>query len=149
MKIIFSPTKEMSLENPVNKDWKLSDYSKTVLDEYIKSDLKKSLKINNSIFEDVKKYVSMFDVKKSYQSINLYNGISFRTLDMNTLSKDDKQYIYDNLLICSALYGPIRPDSLIKPYRLDFNSKLKINDTSLKIRHKVSKTDYLMEIQWL
>lgn len=143
MKIIFSPSKEMNLENPIDKDWKLSEYNKTILNEYIKDGLKEKLKINDSIFETVKSYISEFDNKVSYKAYEMYNGLSFRYLDVYSLDNIAKKYLDQNLLICSALYGPINADKLVKPYRLDFHSRLKVDDSTLKTFWKDKYDEHL------
>ena len=38
----------------------------------------------------------------------------------------------EHLKILSAFYGPLCPEKLVRPYRLDFNTKLKVNGESLK-----------------
>lgn len=131
MKIIFSPTKEMNLNNFVDKDWKLSKHTLQVLNHYKKSDLKKVLRINDSVLETANLYLLAFDKSKSKMAIDLYNGLSFRTLNPKTLSESAKIFLNTHLLILSAFYGPIYPNTYIKPYRLDFTSTLRINGDSL------------------
>lgn len=135
MKIILSPAKNMNLNTPVDQDWTLNLKSQALVDllkDMTDDDLKKSLKINDSVLGQVKSYLEAFDMKKSYQAIDLYDGLSFRWLKKENLSEEDLSYLNDHLVILSALYGPIKPDTLIKAYRLDFNSSLKIENKSLK-----------------
>lgn len=149
MKIIFSPTKQFNLKNKEDKDWNISKYTKDILDQYKSLDdkkLKKQLNINENILNDVKEYIEGFDKKTSYKALYMYNGLSFKNLDPINLNKKSIEYLEDNLLILSAFYGPIKPLENIKPYRLDFNSKLKIKEDnrekSLKLYWKNKYDEY-------
>ncbi len=83
MKIIFSPTKEFNLDNKINKNWNISDYTQNIINILKKlsdKELKDNLKINDSILNKVKEYISDFDTNKSYEALYMYNGLSFRNL---------------------------------------------------------------------
>ena len=62
----------------------------------------------------------------------MYTGIAFRSFDVASLKEDERRYMDEHLKIMSAFYGPLCPEELIRPYRLDFNTKLKIDGKSLK-----------------
>lgn len=140
MKIILSPAKEMNLENPIEKEWSISKNTKLIIDSLKKlshEDLKKKLKINDKILQDNLEYYKGFDKPTSYEALDMYNGLAFRWLDFNTLKEDEKSYLDENLLILSALYGPIKALDLVKPYRLDFNTSVRVNKKTLKNLWKV------------
>lgn len=125
----------MNTSNPINKDWGLNPISKSIIDHLTsrtQDELKKIYNINDSVLSQVAQYLEAFKIKTSFQAIDLYNGLSYRWLKNENLSQDDYRYLNDHLIILSALYGPIRPDTLIKAYRLDFNTKIKIENRSLK-----------------
>lgn len=135
MHIIFSPSKEMTLNKPLKEEWNPNKTSKIlikILKEMSDTELKKSLKLSDSKFEEVKTYLNGFNKPTSYKAINLYQGLSFRQLDYNSLDSPSQKFLDDHLLILSALYGPISPQENIKPYRLDFNTSLKNLEGSLK-----------------
>lgn len=135
MKIIFSPTKDMNLDNPINTDWILTEETHKIISELKKlsdEELKKNLKINDNILETVKDYISSFSKNVTYPALFLYNGLSYRTMNPSSFNDEQLKYLNKNLLILSALYGPIMPNTLIKPYRLDFLSKIKIEGKTLK-----------------
>ncbi len=102
MKIIFSPTKIM--------DVSLNDYNNT-----IPNNLEITNEINNKFNVMIK--------EDSNQAIFFYNGTSFKYLDPKTLSINDINFLQDNLIILSALYGALKPLDLINRYRLDFTNK--------------------------
>lgn len=134
MKVVFSPTKDMNLDKKFNKDWNISEDTKKILSimlNFSDDQLKNNLKINDNILEDVKSYISNFNKVESYRAIDLYNGLSFRTMKTTEFSEQSLSFLSENMLILSAFYGPISPLTLIKPYRLDFLSNIKIDNTSL------------------
>lgn len=135
MKIIFSPTKEMNLDTPITNDWILTEETYKIINELKKlsdEEIKKKLKINDNILKTVKSYISSFDEKLTYPALFMYNGLSYRTMNPFALNDADIKYLNQHLIILSALYGPISPNTFIKPYRLDFLSKIKIDNKSLK-----------------
>ena len=56
--------------------------------------------------------------QKLYKAIDLYSGTLFKELK---LSEEDKEWVNENVIILDALYGVIKPNEKIAPYRLDFN----------------------------
>lgn len=135
MKIIFSPAKDMDLTNPINRDFKINDKTLKIIKHIKKLSDKKlmdAFKISEKKLDEVKSYISSLDDPTSFAALDLYNGLSFKSLKAENLSDEALEYLKSYALIFSALYGPISPDKLIKAYRLDFLSKLKIDDKSLK-----------------
>lgn len=131
MKIIISPSKEMDFKNPNSSDIKISENTKEILKQLKKlkkEELKSLFKISDKITDEVYKYYQNFEKNPSYSALDLYNGMAFKEMKFNS----EDVFANENVVILSAFYGPIRPDNLIKPYRLDFNTRLKINGMSLK-----------------
>lgn len=60
----------------------------------------------------------------SDEAIKLFSGEVFRAIDFPTLSDDVKNKFYNNVRIISSLYGMLRPDDYIKPYRLEFKAPI-------------------------
>ncbi|MDO5027214.1 MAG: peroxide stress protein YaaA [Tissierellia bacterium] len=145
MKIILSPAKNMNLNNPINRDWTLDSYTKPLVDQ-IKTmtddDLKRVLKINDSVLSQVKDYLNDFDKPIVYQALDMYDGLSYRWFKKEKPQADDLKYLDERLVILSALYGPIKAFQEIKPYRLDFNSSLKVGTKSLKTYWKNRYTNF-------
>lgn len=135
MKIIFSPSKEMTLNNPSDCEVDFLEKTKRVIEELRRlndEELKELYKISDKVLKEVKEYIKSFGKKESYRAIEMYSGLSFRNLDVTSLKEDDRKYLEERLKILSAFYGPISPEKLIRPYRLDFNTKIKIDGMSLK-----------------
>ena len=131
MKIILSPSKEMAFENKIDKKIKLNENSQEILNaikKMTKADLQKKLKVSDKIIDEVYGYYQDFDNSDSYYAIDMYKGMAFREMDFG--AEDD--FASDHVIILSAFYGPLRTDDLIKPYRLDFNTGIKVKGMSLK-----------------
>ncbi len=131
MKIILSPSKEMAFENKIDKKIKLNEISQEILNainKMSKGDLKKKFKVSDKIIDEVYGYYQDFDKNPAYYAIDMYRGMAFKEIDFGTTDN----FASDHLLILSAFYGPLRTDDLIKPYRLDFNTGIKVKGMSLK-----------------
>lgn len=58
------------------------------------------------------------------KAIQAYTGVVFKALKYDDLT-DSQQAVCDrDVRIISSLYGILRPDDIIKPYRLDFTTKV-------------------------
>lgn len=93
-----------------------------------KADLQKKLKVSDKIIDEVYGYYQDFDKSDAYYAIDMYRGMAFKEIDFG--AEDD--FARDNVIILSAFYGPLRTDDLVKPYRLDFNTGIKVKGMSLK-----------------
>lgn len=58
-----------------------------------------------------------------YPAIKAYTGVVFKALDYAGLDTDAKNRCNEGVRLISSLYGFLEPEDIIKPYRLDFNSK--------------------------
>ena len=135
MKIIFSPSKEMSFSNPCNEATTYSDKTKTIISELKnlnKDEIKNIYKISDKVADEVLNYIDNFYIEESYRSIEMYTGLAFRKFDIDSLNSDERSYLDEHLVILSAFYGSINPEKLIRPYRLDMNVGIKIDGLSLK-----------------
>lgn len=63
-------------------------------------------------------YVKNFDKKCA---IDLYDGLVYKYMKKDLWTKDDYEFVNDNIYILSAMYGILKPLDNIISYRLDFN----------------------------
>lgn len=133
MKIIFAPAKEIKLTNELPKSSTDSPTTQTII-QTLKSqtaaEIKSLYKISDKQVDQVKKYNQSLDDSSGYQALDMYNGLAYRQISVETEAQNT--YLNNHLSILSALYGPIRPNTIIRPYRLDFNTPLKINGKNLR-----------------
>lgn len=135
MKIILSPSKEMSFPTPYKEATNYSDKTKqiiNVLQKLNKDEIKNIYKISDKVADEVINYIDNFYIEESYRAIEMYTGLAFRKFEIDSLNSDERTYLDDHLLILSAFYGPINPDKLVRPYRLDMNIGIKIDGLNLK-----------------
>ncbi len=135
MKIILSPAKTFNLQNPVGIDWSINEKTFKIARELrlkTANELKKELKLSDKLLAENLDYIKNFDSDISYKAIEMYNGMAYKEIKNSKFSVDEEKYINEHLLILSAFYGVIKPNDYIKPYRLDFNTPIKINGVSLK-----------------
>lgn len=65
------------------------------------------------------------------KAIESFTGVVFKAFDYPTLSDKDKTFAADKVRIISSLYGWLRPNDIIKPYRFDFNTPVAPADKAL------------------
>lgn len=61
-------------------------------------------------------------------AIFAYDGIQYKSISPESISKDGMEFLNDHLRIISGLYGVLRPFDMIDEYRLEMQTKVKIND---------------------
>lgn len=147
MHIIFSPAKDMAELQTTNNNAQTSDkQTESILElssdsqailanlaECSASELGEILHVKSAkLQEQAYVYYANFAQNPSLPAVTLYKGVAYKALDIATLSRPAEDYLNEHLMILSALYGPIKATSMIKPYRLDFTSKLRINSQSLR-----------------
>lgn len=117
MKIIFSPSKEMNLDNLENKENDINFIEVNEIIKFIKNinekETSKIFKTKNSEIYKLNQNINVL----SKPAIELYNGISFRQIS----NKKNKNL--NNLLILSALYGASYAFDYISFYRYDYTMK--------------------------
>ncbi|MFO7968506.1 MAG: YaaA family protein [Bacillota bacterium] len=130
MKIILSPSKTQN--NVIfNKDntktilfpdltIKLFNYFQSLS----KAKLQETLKIKGKLLEDTYKLYQAFNPKnQTIKAIDCYKGVAYEQIDTNRYNKNQVSYLNNNLIILSAMYGILKPNTSIWPYRLDMTIK--------------------------
>lgn len=133
MKILFSPSEEKNFiykENCNEPFSFLQDllFGANVREDFVKNYLKY---LKDSTTNELSKILGMKNISldklsaasnlhtaNTIESILLYNGIAFKALDIRTLPKDSLNFLFDNVLIFSNLFGCIRANDKIPYYKL-------------------------------
>ena len=80
--------------------------------------------LSTTLSRKLKQMIYDFPDKSSgIQAIKAYTGVVFKALDYSSLSPEARMVCDRDVRIVSSLYGLLRPQDFIKPYRLDFTSK--------------------------
>src|SRR3712207_8099630 len=76
-------------------------------------------------------YTTLFR-SPAYPAYQLFNGLMYRHLKRDNLSKAQQDYLSKQVYITSSFYGIIPTDEKIAEHRHDFHTKVTINGQSLK-----------------
>ena len=153
MKIIFSPSKEMREENIFkNKkieftESKFKDKTNIligILKEKSLSEIENIMKLKGKLLNKTYKDIQDYDKLKFIPAISMYYGVSFKELNLKDYSEKSLEYLKNNLLILSALYGILLTFDLVKKYRLDMT--MSIIDKGLYNFWKKDINDYISNI---
>ena len=163
MKIIFSPSKEMrnrdiiSLpSSPLFFKEKNSELLK-MLQSFSKEEIAEIMKIKGKLLEETFENIRNFDSLKEISAFSLYNGVSFKNLELEKYDKSNiklknnknitpgifllTEWYFFRYLILSAFYGVLHPSDSVKNYRLDMTMKL--SSSSLYSFWNREVTDYI------
>lgn len=94
MKIIFSPSKEMTFDNPIEEKVKLNEKTKIIIENLQKlkeKEIKEIYKISDKVLKEVVEYINDFDKRESYRAIEMYRGMAFRSFDVASLKEDERK----------------------------------------------------------
>ncbi|MCW1360504.1 peroxide stress protein YaaA [Campylobacter sp. US33a] len=136
MKILFSPSEsknETSNFSPI-------DENSFIFPELFKKRLEVIKHFNTYIsFASQQELINLFGIKKeneiiklkqnlltlsTAQAIERYSGVSYEYLDYSTLNLEAKNYILQNVIIFSNLFGPILAANLIPFYKFKQGAKI-------------------------
>lgn len=147
MRIIFSPSKEMRDRENISVFSSIPVFTEetSALVKNIQSlsedDIGKIMKIKGSLLNETYKNFQNYDSLKKIQAVALYNGVSFKKLNLENYKEENLQYLRDTLIILSALYGALHPFDEVKPYRLDMT--MKVSESSLYSFWSSKVTEYI------
>lgn len=130
MKIIIAPTKKQSTKTDLQSQSKPtfhqeSESLRKLMKSLSKEELQASLKTSDKLTEQVHSYYH--EDHKSVPAAALYSGAVFTAADFPSWKESDINYAQDKLIILSTLYGPLKLLDQVKPYRLDFFTKIDFN----------------------
>ncbi len=151
MKILFSPSEAKVANNPTldkkTEDilLKLNNKQKFVLKLYQDFIEKSSNKELSKLFGlkkqsdiDILKSINIFS-DTTMKAIQRYSGVAYEYLDYDNL--EDKNFIDENLIIFSNLFGPILAKFYLPNYKLKQGEKL--NSFAIEKYYKENSSEYL------
>ncbi|RXJ91528.1 hypothetical protein CRV01_00095 [Arcobacter sp. CECT 8983] len=74
--------------------------------------------------DEVEKYKESLKNKPTMKAINRYDGVAFDALAYSSLDEKAQNYIDENVLLFSNLFGPIKANDLIPDYKYKQGAKL-------------------------
>lgn len=137
MKILIPTAKEMNTNVPSFEANPLRPESQAVLDElarYSAQELESFYKISAEKAQEEYDHIQALknETATNYPALHLFDGLMYRNIKRDNLTKAEQAYLEKHLMITSALYGVIPAFAPIAPHRLDFLMKLKVAGKSLK-----------------
>lgn len=143
MKILIPTAKEMNTSLPTVKAKPLSPESQAVLDAlatYSSQELESFYKISADKAQEEYGHIQALKngTARNYPALHLFDGLMYRNIKRDDLTKEEQTYLEKHLMITSALYGVIPAFAPIAPHRLDFLMKLKVAGKSLKNHWQVA-----------
>ena len=137
MKILIPTAKEMNTSLPTVKAKPLSPESQAVLDAlatYSSQELESFYKISADKAQEEYGHIQALKngSARNYPALHLFDGLMYRNIKRENLTKTEQAYLEEHLMITSALYGVIPAFEPIAPHRLDFLMKLKVAGKGLK-----------------
>ena len=150
MKILIPTAKEMNTNVPSLEAKPLSPESQAVLDEltiYSAQELENFYKISAEKAQEEYERIQALKngTANSYPALHLFDGLMYRNIKRDNLTKEEQTYLEKHLMITSALYGVIPAFAPIAPHRLDFLMKLKVAGKSLKNHWQVAYEESVKE----
>ena len=121
MKILLAPSERKTLGGDEEFNIKSFPSLNSIRDEAIKKYdefIKQTDDVKN--FGDIKEDIKS---RKAKKAILRYSGVAFEYLDYQTLPEDAKEYLNENLIIFSNLFGILKPTDLIPFYTLKQGAK--------------------------
>lgn len=84
-----------------------------------------TVKISTAMAASLRDMARDFPLKDtSISAIDAFTGVVFKALEAGSLTADSRCRLNQRVRIISSLYGWLRPDDGIKPYRLDYKTPL-------------------------
>lgn len=94
------------------------------LDRFSAAELAQKIGISGALAQTMKRMIFEFPNKSLGEpALYAYTGVVFKALEPTSLSPSAIHNANKNLRIISSLYGWLRPDDIIKSYRLEFKCK--------------------------
>lgn len=134
MLVVISPAKKLDFDNPCA--WKSSgepahlDKTNVLAKELKKLDISKIsqlMKLSQNLselnYQRFQSFKSKYNTDLSKQAVFAFNGDTYTGLDIQSLDTKGLTYSKKHLRILSGLYGVLKPDDLIQPYRLEMGTK--------------------------
>ena len=133
MKIIISPAKKLNTniecENAKMHTLFLKESEELirVLQKMSVNEIKVLMGLSNNLAQLNWQRFQDWDISNSntYIAIELFNGAVYEGINAKNFNKSDNDFAQNNLRILSGLYGILKPNDLILPYRLEMGTKLK------------------------
>jgi uncharacterized protein len=156
MKLILSPSKTMedNFRARTEKDTAILYPKRTsLIMEQLKSlkaeDIGEIMKVNEKIAQlNAERFKTLNTITtKGNNTFHIYKGEVYTGLNSKEFTVQDMEWAQDKCFILSALYGVLRPNDFVQPYRLEMGiSKFKFSNQSLYDYWKNDLSSYFQSL---
>lgn len=119
---------EASPEGPFFISKKYSQILRKQLMRYDQEALKYFYDVSDNV---AKIAFDLLRINETGKAIQLFEGLVYKNLDYTSLEDHQQNYIDENVRIGSAMYGIVHANQHLRPYRLDLENPITIEDQSL------------------
>ena len=151
MLLILSPAKtfqqEVKLLNTPTP-WLFKKQTTQLLQQlktYDAAQFKTMMKLSETLSVKTYEMYQQFDAQPKHQALFAFSGEVYKALDASTLSENALVFAKPRLMILSGLYGMLKPDTLIYPYRLEMGLTAKFESQTLVKLWKPILTEQLSQ----
>lgn len=114
--------------------------------EWTLGEIASALKVSSTMAAAFKRMAYNFSYKETgLKALEAFTGVVFRALDYASFDSDRQKYADSTIDIVSSLYGLLKGDDIVKPYRLDFNTKIAPTDETMAKYWKPLITPMLLD----
>ena len=100
------------------------------------------LKVSGSLALKMFQFAYNFpDKNNGLECMLAYTGVVFKALDFPSLNPEERHRCNSGVRIVSSLYGWLRPDDIVKPYRLDYSSELPVGNNDFIVASSFWRKD--------
>lgn len=93
--------------------------------EWPVAEIASAFRVSSSLAAEVKRMAYEFPNKSTgCKALEAYTGVVFKALDYASLNDAQKQVSDSGVCVISSLYGLLRGDDIVKPYRLDYTTRV-------------------------
>lgn len=151
---ILSPAKRLNYSDPVlTQEFSIPEFvdeSSTIMKKLKKLNplkIKELMHINDTLaetnYERFQNWQPEFDLNVARQAIATFRGDVYLGIDVKSYNEEDFKMAQNHVRILSGLHGILKPLDLIRPYRLEMGTMLKVGRASNLYEfwgHKILKT---------
>ena len=110
-----------------------ADYLVAKLKKLSPKQIKSLMKVSDALaelnYERFQTWNKKFDPSISREALKVFKGEVYQGIDIESISNTGQDYLQEHLIILSGLYGALKPNDSILPYRLEMGSSLKVTPT--------------------
>ena len=155
MKILFSPSKTLAKKPLFEAIYpsvpRFEEDAKAmyrILSKFSKSKLSTMMKLEGKLLDETHAMVKLgYENHPKSSALRTYTGLAYRQLEIESYTQAQWAYLKDHVCILSALYGILRPEDQIVPYRLDFT--MTFPKPSLRQRWTPKLLEVFKEEDWI